>query len=371
MCCARGLQGHGFDGLRDFIKAVNYFISCDVKIFLEQYPDMCEEFTEMFRKIQLHIADRVAKQEFYGAWGEDYEADIRKIHNYFEKTPIFVYGTLLKGERNHNVYLRDSIYAGKGKIFGYEMYNLGHYPGIIAGYGTVPGEVYYVTAGALEEINRLEGEGSLYIKTIVMVKMENGESLAAWGYVYNHSVAGCSRIEGRYGKDETVWYVSYGSNMLEERLKYYIAGGICRYNGKRYSPCTDQTLPCESRTVEIPYDMYFSNYDMGSWSNSAVSFLDISRPGFAYGRAYKIKKSQLEEIHRKEGRAENWYPDSIRLDDIDGIPAYTFAGYRVKQKEPFSRVSAAYGIVLYKGLKEAYPELSDEAVFEYLQRCGK
>lgn len=86
----------------------------------------------------------------------------------------------------------------------------------------------------------------------------------------------------------------------------------------------------------------------------------------SYGRAYKIKKSQLPEVYAQEGNSANWYPECIRLDDIDGVEAYTFAGRDVKHKEPFSRVSAEYGIVLFMGMKECYPEMSDIEIFNYL-----
>ena len=36
MCCARGLQGHGFDALKGLIHAVDYFIRCDVNAFLKK-----------------------------------------------------------------------------------------------------------------------------------------------------------------------------------------------------------------------------------------------------------------------------------------------------------------------------------------------
>ena len=117
--------------------------------------------------------------------------------------------------------------------------------------------------------------------------------------------------------------------------------------------------------------MYYANYDRGSWKRSAVSFLDLSKAGFSYGRAYKIKKSQLEEIHRKEGRGSNWYPQCISLGYIDGIPACTFANRRDKDKESFDRVSSEYGIVLFRGMKETYPEMSDEDIMEYLRKCGR
>jgi hypothetical protein len=45
---------------------------------------------------------------------------------------VFVYGTLLKGERNHYL-LETSKYIDEGYIDGYYMYNLGTYPGISKG----------------------------------------------------------------------------------------------------------------------------------------------------------------------------------------------------------------------------------------------
>jgi len=99
--------------------------------------------------------------------------------------------------------------------------------------------------------------------------------------------------------------------------------------------------------------------------------LDLTTPGRAFGRAYKIKRSQLNELHNQEGKSPNWYPNCIQLEDIDGIPAFTVAGYQLKQKEPFSRVSAEYGYVLYKGMKEAYPHLKEGEIFDYLKACGK
>lgn len=284
------------------------------------------------------------------------------------KNIIFTYGTLMKGQSNHNHYLSDNQFVSNGTIEGFEMYDLGWYPGIVPGNGTVYGEVYAVSDDELRAIDRLEGEGSLYIKTDVNVVLDSGKTIVAGAYVYNRSVEGCERLTRKYGSEEYVWYVSYGSNLLEERLRAYIQGGHCFYNGRDYSPCTDTTMPTEKRNVMIPYDMYYSNFNKGSWKNSAVCFLDLSHKGMSYGRAYKIKKSQLREIHFKEGKSPNWYPDCVRLDDIDGLEAYTFAGYDVKVKEPFNRVSAEYGIVLYRGMKECYPEMSEEEILSYLKR---
>lgn len=369
MCCARELQGHGYDVFKDQITAVNYFLKCDVVQFLNRYPDMCPEFTEMFRKIQKYFEDCVDKKLFFGDWGESYEESIRAIASAFKKTNIFVYGTLMKGQSNHRAFLKDGCFIGNGMIEEYDMYDLGYFPGIVSGTGKVYGEVYSVTPEELKRIDRLEGEGSLYKKEKTTVRMADKSEISAFVYVYLNNVDGCKLIHGKYG-EKMVWYVAYGSNLLQERLRYYIQGGHCPENGRDYEPCDNTDMPAESRQVSIPYGMFYSNYSMGAWENSAVCFLDLTKPGNSYGRAYLVTEEQLEHIHKREGRGANWYPEKIRLDDIDGYPAYTFGGYRPKTHEPFYRVSAEYGMVLYRGLHEVYPKLSEKEIIDYLRKCG-
>lgn len=369
MCCARGLNGHGYDSLKGLIAAVNYFIKCDVVEFLDSYPDMCPEFTEMFQKIREHFSDRVDCEQFLGDWGESCEESIRSINAAFQGTNIFVYGTLLKGQSNHRSFLKDENFIGTGTVEGYDMYDLGCFPGIVKGTGKVCGEVYSLTADELKRIDRLEGEGSLYKKVKTTVRMADASEVKAFVYVYLHDVEGYTLLHGRYG-EKKVWYVSYGSNLLEERLRYYIQGGTYPANGKQYRACQNTDMPTDSRQVMIPYNMFYSNYDMGSWRNSAVCFLDLTRPGEAYGRAYLVTEEQLKHIHKQESPHTNWYPERIKLDDIDGIPAYTCGGYQKKKHEPFCKISAEYGIVLYRGLNEAYPELSEPEIMNYLRKCG-
>ena len=263
----------------------------------------------------------------------------------------------------------------EGTISGYTMYDLGSFPGIVKGNGKVKGEVYRVDKKTLEQINYLESEGDLYIKTPVTVEVKRDGYFESVVYVYNHKVDGFREIpfeKQPYGKNEDyVWYVSYGSNLLGERFERYIRGGKCRFNGSYYTGCTDKSMPIKSVPVTIPFNMYYSNYKRSSsWKNTAVCFLDISRPGMAYGRAYLIKKNQLDSIHRQEGNGANWYPEKVSLPEIDGIPAYTFANRTLKESFPFSMVSAEYGIVLFKGMKETYPGMTDEDIYSYLESCG-
>lgn len=187
MCCARKLSGHGFSGRKGQITALNYFMRGDVKRFLQKYSDMCPEFTWMMQNIEQYYAVLVETASFTGAWGEDYEADIRRVHEYFAGNYIFVYGTLMQGRENHDYFLGNAPMIGRGEIDGFTMLDLGYYPGVVRGKGRVCGEVYRVTEQELRNIDILEAEGVLYRREPVLVKMEEGLMSNVFVYIYNRA----------------------------------------------------------------------------------------------------------------------------------------------------------------------------------------
>lgn len=78
-------------------------------------------------------------------------------------TPVFVYGTLLRGEANHHViaparFLREAVTRPA-----YELADLGSYPALVAGGATaVRGEVYAVDPRTLRALDALEEHPDLY-----------------------------------------------------------------------------------------------------------------------------------------------------------------------------------------------------------------
>ena len=108
---------------------------------------------------------------------------------------IFVYGTLMRGERNHRLIALQEC-EGEGIIRGFDLYNLGHYPGIRPSDNpeyVVHGEVYLVDDLTLERVNELEGEGSLYLLQFTEVVMKD-KTVYAGVYVYNHECRESNRI---------------------------------------------------------------------------------------------------------------------------------------------------------------------------------
>ena len=106
---------------------------------------------------------------------------------------IFVYGTLKKGYRNHRL-LEGSNFIGEGRISGYDIYDLGSFPGIIGGTGEVLGELYEINQETLKRVDRLESEGYLYSRLPVEVNQKDCLIKAA-AYVFNGNVHNARRIE--------------------------------------------------------------------------------------------------------------------------------------------------------------------------------
>ena len=100
---------------------------------------------------------------------------------------VFTYGTLLKGERNHHL-IDDNDYVCDATVNGFIMFNLGRYPGIYHGNGTILGEIYLVDDETLNKLDELEEEGSLYIREIVKAKSLDKE-YEVYIYVYNKEVS--------------------------------------------------------------------------------------------------------------------------------------------------------------------------------------
>lgn len=280
---------------------------------------------------------------------------------------VFVYGTLLEGEGNHSYYLQGSRCKGKAAVSGYEMYDIGAFPGIVPGAGSIPGEVYEVDYETLQNLDYLEGEGSLYIRKSAHVKMADGKACYAWIYVYNGSVEGLEKTPV-WRKQDYVWYVSYGSNMLRERFLHYIMGGAFEHGGASHAPCADQTKPLVDRTFAIPYDMYYGN-ESGSWEGGGVVFLDLTKPGRAKGVAYLITREQFEHVAREENggcspeRSHGWYNTVVSLGMLDGIEAVTITN---ETRRPENEPTQAYRDTIRRGLQEHYPEMTDEEIEEYL-----
>lgn len=92
---------------------------------------------------------------------------------------IFVYGSLLFGESNHEV-LRPALWLGVEKTTAsYTLFDLGSYPAMVeSGHTAISGEVYAVGVATLRALDRLEGHPHLYRR--VPVTLDSGRAAEAY-----------------------------------------------------------------------------------------------------------------------------------------------------------------------------------------------
>ena len=115
---------------------------------------------------------------------------------------LFVYGTLRKGVVNEFAAMlsRSAHYIGAARVRG-RLYRVAHYPALMPsrrGCGWVRGDVY-----ALDHPVRMfrildEYEGltapSEFQRTTILAKLDSGERIEAWVYVYTRGTVGLPRI---------------------------------------------------------------------------------------------------------------------------------------------------------------------------------
>jgi len=136
---------------------------------------------------------------------------------------LFVYGTFRYGFELHHL-LRKSRFVGLAHVEGYNMYDLGNFPGIVKGENAVWGEVYEIDDSLIKELDIVEGfTGSpddLYVRETTTVYFDQRRRYRmnnVFLYRYNMDIEGRELIEsGNYsmwsGMPEIVNYFSYAEN---------------------------------------------------------------------------------------------------------------------------------------------------------------
>lgn len=111
---------------------------------------------------------------------------------------VFVYGTLMRGQRAHHL-LAGGRCLGAFVLENYAMHHLGRYPGIKPCPGErVYGEVYEVDDDAVEQMDRYEGNGSLYNRVCARAVCPE-RMVEVQVYVYGQSVEGMPLMPEPWG----------------------------------------------------------------------------------------------------------------------------------------------------------------------------
>ncbi|MGH4139707.1 gamma-glutamylcyclotransferase family protein [Clostridium sp.] len=132
----------------------------------------------------------------FGSGLEEYITKIKEaVDELSEAIVVFVYGTLMSGNNNNEMFLSETKFAGDFIAEGFELYDLGNYPGIIHSENNkVKGQLYVINKNILNNLDILEGEGSLYIRELIRVVNDKNESREAYTYVYNQDISGKVKV---------------------------------------------------------------------------------------------------------------------------------------------------------------------------------
>lgn len=156
---------------------------------------------------------------------------------------VFVYGTLLQGKMRHPV-VESERYLGPAMVRG-ELIDLGHYPALIEGSGTVVGEVYEVRSTTLEQLDRIEGydpghpAASLYHREMIEARyFADGRREQVLAYRYHRRARGESIDHGDYrrykleAQSGAQWVLAYGSNLCRDRLSERVGEPLAVERGR-------------------------------------------------------------------------------------------------------------------------------------------
>jgi gamma-glutamylcyclotransferase (GGCT)/AIG2-like uncharacterized protein YtfP len=95
---------------------------------------------------------------------------------------LFAYGTLMRGYALHGALAQGATYVGPGRVRG-ALLDLGSYPGLVEGRGTVNGELYRLDAAeVLPAVDRREGYN--FERRRRKIALADGRSAWAWVYHY-------------------------------------------------------------------------------------------------------------------------------------------------------------------------------------------
>lgn len=102
---------------------------------------------------------------------------------------MLFYGSLRKDQYNFRRFSHRLTYIKTLSLDGYELYNLGMYPGLVKGKGKVVVELHEATAEAYSAIRRMELEAG-YIENLTQV----GDCFASL-FIYNRPLGEAEKVE--------------------------------------------------------------------------------------------------------------------------------------------------------------------------------
>lgn len=145
--------------------------------------------------------------------------------------------------------------------------------------------------------------------------------------------------------DDRVWYLSYGSNLSEDRFLTYIVGGQAPGSKVSHVGCVDKTLPTERRHIRLEgWKLVFRH--SSSWWGGLVCGIEKDKNSYTHGMLYNITREQFLDVTKQENGIDvhdkldvDWealrrdgglrlfdgvYGFLVSLGNIDGFPVLSF-----------------------------------------------
>jgi hypothetical protein len=199
---------------------------------------------------------------------------------------------------------------------------------------------------------------------------------------------------------ELVWYASYGSNLCRERFMCYVQGGVLKATERRYPGCRDKTEPRADGRITIPHELYFSGHSK-LWGG-AMAFVRAQPSRVeTLGRMYLVSFQQFEDVIAQERDLEPGarrlcpeypylrshstcfanpddpskpahpktryaYTHILNIGENAGAPILTFTAQSANDEIAPAAPSRKYLRFIAAGIRETYPQMSDEAIRDYL-----
>ena len=187
-----------------------------------------------------------------------------------------------------------------------------------------------------------------------------------------------------------VWYVAYGSNLERGRFGCYLEGGVPEGGARDYAGCSDPSAPAGDVPVELPGRLVFAGTST-VWGGGMAVY-DRAGDGQVAGRAYLLTRDQLGDVVAQEMRREpagafarrlagalveadslqvlgpGRYETLVRLEDLDGRPAFTVTCDDADELEP-KAPTAPYLRMIAAGLRDAHGWETAQVV-DYLAVAG-
>jgi len=189
---------------------------------------------------------------------------------------------------------------------------------------------------------------------------------------------------------ERVWYASYGSNLKRSRFMCYIQGGVPEGWMESNDGSRDKNPPLDSRPKSLNVDLYFAGRS-SVWGGGGVAFIRTgTKHSVTLGRMYLITDEQFNDVVMQENsRAVDgsrfvpafddlvrtpesilpgnpWYGKLLNIGTEEGYPILTFTTARTDILPNPNAPSEQYLKTIASGVKQTYPEMTEEKISDYL-----